>query len=163
MMGCGKSTVGRNLADWLGTHFEDTDARIEFEQGISTPEMFERLGEAHFRTLERQALQDALATPPCVISTGGGLFADPENRQRLQNQAVVIYLKATPEHLYERVRHARGRPLLQTEDPLSTLRDLLESRTPSYEQASYTVDVENLDASRVTQYILSLPIFSKSL
>jgi shikimate kinase len=155
-MGSGKSTVGRLLADWLGVHLTDTDAQIEYETGLSIPEIFQTRGEAAFRLLEKDTVARAAKVTPSVIATGGGAFLDPENQAALKETGLTFYLRATAEHLFDRVRHARTRPLLHTPDPLQTLRTLLIQREPIYLTADYIVDVQTGNADHIVQKILTL-------
>jgi shikimate kinase len=136
MMGAGKSTVGRMLARRLKLRFVDSDHEIEARCGVRIPVIFEIEGEAGFRAREAQALAEIVALPGIVLATGGGVVLLPENRRRLAAHGTVVYLRATPEHLYERVRQDRNRPLLATGDPLTRLRELYRARDPLYREVA---------------------------
>src|SRR6478609_3984944 len=104
MMGAGKTTVGRRCATRLERAFVDTDDLIESTTGMRVAEIFETQGEAGFRDLERVAVADACASPePLVIACGGGAVLDPDNRRRLRETGVVVWLRAAPEVLSGRV------------------------------------------------------------
>ena len=133
LMGAGKSTVGRWLARRLKLRFLDSDHEIERRCGVKIPVVFEIEGEAGFRTREAQVIAELVALDHIVLATGGGAVLSPTNRQRLAERGFVIYLRARPEDLYERVRHDRNRPLLAAADPLARLRELYLERDPLYQ------------------------------
>lgn len=139
MPGCGKSTVGRQLARRLQWPFEDADARIEQRIGCSIRSFFEHEGELRFRDIEAETLDELTKGPAGVLSTGGGAVLRSENRQVLRDRTQVIYLRSTPEELYRRLRHDRNRPLLQVADPLRKLKELYAERDPLYRETAHFV------------------------
>jgi shikimate kinase len=141
LMGAGKTTVGKLLARQLGKTFIDCDHEIEERTGVKIPVIFEIEGEAGFRKREETVIEDLVARPNIVLGTGGGAVLSAHNRELLRTQGTVVYLRGTPEQLYERTRHDRNRPLLQTEDPLAKLQNLFSQRDPLYrEVADLVVD-----------------------
>jgi shikimate kinase len=136
MMGAGKSTVGRWLARRLKLRFFDSDHEIERRCGVRIPVVFEIEGEAGFRDREAQVIAELAALDQIVLATGGGVVLLPKNRQLLAARGFVVYLRARPEDLYERVRHDRNRPLLTTADPLARLRELYLERDPLYQSVA---------------------------
>jgi shikimate kinase len=134
MMGAGKTTVGRMLARRLKLTFIDSDHEIEERCGVKIPVIFEIEGEAGFRSRELHAIDELTALGGVVLATGGGAVLDPANRQHLAARGTVVYLRARPEDLFQRVRHDRNRPLLATTDPLAKLRELYEERDPLYRE-----------------------------
>lgn len=141
MMGAGKTTIGRLLARRLKLRFIDADQELERRCGVKIPLIFEIEGEAGFRVREAQVLDELTALEGVVLGTGGGAVLLEENRRRLAARGTVVYLRASPHALYERVRHDRNRPLLATPDPLATLQDLHRERDPLYgEVADIVVD-----------------------
>ncbi|MGJ0535235.1 3-dehydroquinate synthase [Methylocystis sp.] len=141
MMGSGKSAIGQRLAVRLGLPFVDADAEIvAAAAGMSIPEIFAKYGERYFRDGERRVIMRLLNGGPVVLATGGGAFLDPRTRDRIAERGVSVWLDADLKTLLKRVRRKNDRPLLQTEDPEETLRQLLEARRPLYELADLRVE-----------------------
>ena len=136
MPGCGKSTVGRQLARQLGWRFVDSDHEIEREIGGSIRVFFEQHGEPAFRDLEQQTLAALAPQTHTVLATGGGAVLRDANRQALKRDCEVVYLRSAPEELVRRLRHDTQRPLLQVKDPLKRLRDLYHERDALYRDAA---------------------------
>jgi shikimate kinase len=139
MMGAGKTSMGRRLAQVLHLPFVDADAEIEKAANQTIPEIFAAYGEPHFREGERRVVARLLATGPRVVATGGGAFMSPETRQACADHGVTIWLKADLHVLMERVRKKSNRPLLQQPDPEGVMRRLLDEREPVYALADLTV------------------------
>ncbi len=139
LMGCGKSSVGRRLAQRLRLPFVDADAEIETAAGMSVPDIFAIHGEDYFRDGERRVIARLLAGGPKVLATGGGAYMNAETRQKIAEVGVSIWLKAEIATLLKRVRKRSNRPLLQTGDPEATLRRLMDLRHPVYAEADITV------------------------
>jgi len=139
MPGCGKSTVGRQLARRLQLPFEDADARIEQRIGCTIRQFFDLEGESRFRDIEAQTLYELTCGAGAVLSTGGGAVLRAENRHVLRERTQVIYLRSTPEELYRRLRHDRNRPLLQVADPLRKLKELFAERDPLYRETAHFI------------------------
>jgi shikimate kinase len=143
-MGCGKSSVGRLLASWLGFAFVDTDQLIVERAGMEIPSIFEARGEAGFREVERSALESIRGRRRSVIATGGGIVTRPEHIAILREIGFVVWLRANEEIIFERVSRNNRRPLLQTENPRGTIARLLAERSPLYAAAAH----EAIDSSR---------------
>lgn len=139
MPGCGKSTIGRQLARKLNWPFVDSDVLIEQRLGCSIRSYFEQHGEAAFRDVEQGVLAGLMDVPTRVLATGGGVVLREQNRQLLASRTHVVYLRSTPEELVRRLRHDGHRPLLQVADPLRRLRDLYRERDPLYREAAQFV------------------------
>lgn len=154
-MGSGKSTVGIRLSYRLKCVVEDTDKRIEREQGRTVNEIFGTEGEAYFRNLETECLKKMLSEPGNrIISVGGGLPVREENRKLLKELGTVVYLRISPEKAYERLKEDDTRPLLKGEDPLGKIRKLMQEREPVYaEAADITVDVDDKDMEEILESI----------
>ena len=144
LMGAGKTSVGRLLAKGLGKTFYDCDQEIERRTGVKIPVIFDIEGEAGFRDREENVLRELARLNDIVLATGGGAVLREGNRRALQQQGTVVYLRASPEDLWQRTRHDRNRPLLQTTDPHGKLEQLFAERDPLYrEVASLVVDTGN--------------------
>ncbi|PWE34220.1 shikimate kinase [Maritimibacter sp. 55A14] len=142
MMGSGKSAVGQAVARKLGVAFVDSDHAIEEAANRSVAEIFERDGEAFFRDKETRVLARLLDGPPVILSTGGGAFLNPRNRDLIAARGVAVWLKADLPLLWQRVRHKDTRPLLRVPEPRKRLAELLEARTPHYAQAAIVVEAD---------------------
>jgi shikimate kinase len=139
MMGVGKTTVGRRVAEALGRSFADSDAVIEARTGRTVREIFETDGEQAFRVLEARVLADAVdADEPAVIAAAGGVVLDPANRDVLRRAGTVVWLRAPVEVLVDRVATGDHRPLL-ADDPGGTLHRMEEHRTALYAEVADAV------------------------
>ena len=140
MMGAGKTSIGRRLAQRLSVPFRDADHEIETAAGLTVAEIFERFGESHFRDGERRVIARLLGGPPHVLATGGGAFMDETTRAAMAKSAFTIWLKAPVQLLMARVKKRETRPLLKGRDVRATLETLLASREPVYAKADMTLD-----------------------
>ena len=139
LMGSGKSTIGRRLAQRLGMAFADADDEIERAAGMTISDMFAKFGEGHFRDGERRVIARLLAGKPLVLATGGGAFINDETRALILADSLAIWLDADIETLVERVARRSHRPLLKGRDPRQVLRDLAAVRNPIYAEAHIRV------------------------
>ena len=156
LMGVGKSTVGRRLANRLHLPFIDSDHEIERAAGRSIADMFDRWGEPAFRDGERRVIARLMDGRPKVIATGGGAFVDPGTRALILERATAIWLHADVEVLAERVgRRAGTRPLLTGRDPREVLRRLAEQRNPLYALAPIHVGSRPLPHDAMVDAILA--------
>ena len=155
MPGCGKSTVARHLARQLGLQFVDSDPQIEHRIGMPIRAFFEARGEAAFRDIEQDVIEELTQRQGCVLATGGGAVLRPSNRDALHSRTHVLYLRSTAEDLFRRLRHDTHRPLLQVADPLSRLRDLYRERDPLYRRtAHFVVEAARPSAHSLTGMVL---------
>jgi shikimate kinase len=140
MMGAGKTAVGTAIARILAVPFLDSDEEITRAADRSIAEIFERDGEAFFRSRETEVISRLLRGEPCVLSTGGGAFLSASNRQLINEVGVSVWLRVDIEVLWQRVRHKSTRPLLRTANPRETLRTLYDARLPFYQMADLAVE-----------------------
>ncbi len=140
LMGVGKSSVGRRLANALDMPFRDADTEVETAAGRSIPEIFADLGEAAFREGERRVIARLLDEPPHVLATGGGAFMNAETRALIKARSISVWLKADLEVLAKRVGRKDNRPLLAGKDPMDVLKAQAEVRYPVYAEADVTVE-----------------------
>ncbi len=155
MMGAGKSSIGRRLANRLGMAFVDADSEIEQAANATIPEIFEQHGEAYFRDGERRVIQRLLDGAPKVLATGGGAFIHPETRAAIQANSVSIWLKADRDLLLSRVKRRNNRPLLKNGDPAETIDRLIAERYPIYEEAAIHIQSRDVAHDAVIDDILA--------
>ena len=148
LMGAGKSTIGRRLAQVLDTPFVDSDNEIVEAAGCSVSDIFDIHGEDIFRDLEQRIVLKLLDREPSVIATGGGSFINPTIRKAIKEKASSVWLKAELEVLVERVSRRNTRPLLEQGDKREILSKLMADRYPVYGEADITIDSSN-DAHEV--------------
>ncbi|HVI32757.1 shikimate kinase [Phenylobacterium sp.] len=160
LMGVGKSSVGRRLANALDLPFRDTDAEVEAAAGRSISDIFAELGEAAFREGERRVIARLLEQPPMVLATGGGAFMNADTRALIKSKAVSVWLKADLDVLARRVGRKDTRPLLAGKDPLEVLKAQAEVRYPAYAEADVTVETgDTAHHITVDQVIRALSAF----
>lgn len=155
MMGAGKSSVGKRLANRLGLRFIDADNAIEEAANQSISEIFAEHGEAYFRDGERRVIARLLREGRQVLATGGGAFINDETRAAIGEAGLSVWLKAEPEVLFERVKRRSNRPLLQTADPEGTLRRLVADRYPVYALADLTIVSRDVPHEVVVEDVLA--------
>lgn len=148
LMGAGKTAIGRRVASMLGLPFVDSDHEIEGVSRMSVAELFERYGEAEFRSLEQRVIMRLLADGPRVVATGGGAFMNEQTRAAIAEAGVSVWLKADLETLMARVGKKQNRPLLKVPDPRAVMERLMAERYPVYALAD--VHVGTRDDTRET-------------
>ncbi len=150
-MGAGKTTVGRLLAEKLGFAFLDLDEEIQKEVGLSIREIFERMGEAAFRDMESRMLRRLAAIDNVVVALGGGTFVREENRQRVRQLGISVWLDCPIEIILRRVEGKADRPLYRSAEQM---RELWRARLPAYRQADLRVDAGEEEPEAIVQQIL---------
>ena len=143
LMGAGKTSIGRKLADRMQVPFVDADQELEKAAGCTITEFFGKFGEKEFRRGEKRVIARLLKSCPCVLATGGGAFMDLETRAMIKNTAVSVWLNVDLDTLDIRLARRTGRPLLQTNNPRATLQSLMEKRYPIYAEADMIVETSN--------------------
>ena len=156
LMGAGKSSVGKKLADFLQVGFIDADREIELAAGMDIVEIFEKFGEKYFREGECKVIKRLISEEPKVLATGGGAFLSKEIRDSIKIHGVSIWLKADLHTLWSRVSGNSNRPLLNKLNPKMELNKLLEKRYPVYSQADIIVESsENVSQALMVKKIVS--------
>ncbi|MEW8506629.1 MAG: shikimate kinase AroK [Candidatus Thiodiazotropha sp.] len=156
-MGAGKTTVGRQLAEYFRMDFVDSDHEIQRRTGVDIPTIFEFEGESGFRQRESTVIDDLTARDGIVLATGGGVVMREENRSLLSSRGMVIYLHCSVRQQFERTHRDKNRPLLSTPDPLGKLEELMALRDPLYRQtADIVVSTEGRNTQSVVQDIRKL-------
>lgn len=135
-MGSGKSTIGAVLQNKLQMQLVEMDARIVKEQGMSINDIFAQYGESHFRDLESQLILDIGNEGNTIVSCGGGVVLREQNTQNMKKSGKIVYLKASPETIFERVKHSTDRPILNGNMNVEYISELMEKRRPLYEAAA---------------------------
>ncbi|WP_277074950.1 shikimate kinase [Simonsiella muelleri] len=157
LMGAGKTTLGRQLAEHFQQTFHDSDQTICDKTGVSIPTIFELEGEQSFRERESCAINELTQLSNVVLATGGGTVLREQNRIWLRERGVVVYLHVLPEILVERTRYDFNRPLLQVDNPLKKMQQLYATRDPIYRQTSHIV----LDVGTENHYITFKKLLAK--
>ncbi|MGB2815977.1 MAG: shikimate kinase [Burkholderiaceae bacterium] len=158
MMGAGKTTVGRLLAQALGFDFVDADRELEARSGALIATIFSVEGEEGFRRREAALLDELTQRPGIVLATGGGAVLNEETRRRLHDRGLVLYLRANADEIHRRTRNDRSRPLLQTADPRARIDELLMQREPLYEQTAHiTFQSASANPRRLVRRLLDDP------
>lgn len=155
-MGSGKSTIGKKLSSDLKYILFDTDALIEENEGRTINNIFATDGEEYFRNLETELLKDYIKKDKqdIIISTGGGMPVREENASLMRKLGTVIYFRATPETIYQRIKNDTSRPLLKCDDPLAKIKDMIAMRGPKYEAcAHHIIDVDGKSIESVVEEI----------
>ena len=154
LMGAGKSSIGRRLADRLRLPFVDADTAIEEAAGMTIPEIFKIHGEAHFRDGERRVIGRLLQSGEKVLATGGGAFMNAETREAVAASGISVWLRADLDTLMRRVRKRSNRPLLQTADPEQVMRKLMDERYPVYATSDIAVESREVPHDQIVSEVL---------
>ncbi|MBT6882569.1 MAG: shikimate kinase [Rhodospirillaceae bacterium] len=155
LMGAGKTSIGRRLADTLGIPFIDADEEIVNAAGCSIADIFEIYGEQAFREVEERVMARILSETPSVVATGGGAFINDQTRDLIARHSISVWLKADLKILLERTKRRDSRPILKAGDPQKILRELMETRYPIYAEADLTVETGEESVSDTLQGIMA--------
>lgn len=154
MMGAGKTSAGKILAQKLSCNYIDLDTKIEQNEKISISKIFEIYGEKYFRNKESETLKEIFKSEDLVISLGGGTFENKEIREFLLKNSTVIYLEASADTIYERIKNNNSRPLLKNKMNFETINQILNSRKENYKLATYTIITDNKTIEDITSEII---------
>jgi shikimate kinase len=154
-MGTGKSVLARWLGQKLNRQVVSTDQLIEERQGQAIPQIFESLGEPHFRQLEKEVVEEISSQKNIIVDCGGGVVLNLPNIQNLKKNGCVVYLSASPQWILKRTQGRKHRPLLNVDDPLKAIQELLDQRKPLYEKfADWTIDTDGKTNEQVGMEVL---------
>tara|TARA_A100000164_G_scaffold288484_1_gene261608 strand:+ start:248 stop:787 length:540 start_codon:yes stop_codon:yes gene_type:complete len=154
MMGSGKTTIGKLLAEELKLPFYDSDYEIEKNLGKKINDIFKEHGELFFRNEELNFFEEKINQTQIIISSGGGSFVNKEIQKRIKKDCISIWLKASKETLVNRLKNKKNRPLLNVENFEDTLSLLLNERNAIYEKADLTITIDKLDKVKILQAII---------
>ncbi len=154
LMGSGKTEVGKKLAERLKYTFIDTDSLVEKKKGKSVAAIFIEDGEPYFRELEAEIVRELSVNSRHVISTGGGIVIGRENMSNLKHGGLLVWLKASPETIYSRIKAETHRPLLEVENQLEEIKMLSEMREQLYADADISIDTDELDVDKIVDVII---------
>ena len=141
-MGSGKSLTSNKLARALNREIFSTDKLIEQREGRAIADIFRDSGEAYFRKVEKEVVEEISNQTDIILDCGGGVVLDPENMANLKKNGLVIYLSAPPERIYNNIKGQKHRPLLNVEDPQLKISELLASRETYYQKADVIIDAD---------------------
>ena len=154
-MGAGKSAVGKIVSEYLKLEYYDLDDLIEVEVGMSISEIFEKYGEEDFRDIETKILKSLSQRDGQVVATGGGVILREVNWNFMKSNGITVYLKASIDKLWNRIKDDKSRPLLKVDNPYNKMKELLSFRSPLYEKADIIIDIDNLTAEEVAKEVIS--------
>jgi shikimate kinase len=154
LMGAGKTSVGRRLAEKLEIPFVDADHEIEAAAGKPIKEIFADHGEAYFREGERRVIQRLIGNGAQVLATGGGAYINDETRARIQEHGISVWLRASLPLLMKRVGKRNDRPLLMADDPEAVMRSLMETRYPVYALADVMVESRDVQHGQMVNDVI---------
>lgn len=155
LMGVGKTTIGKRLADHFGLPFVDADEEIEKAAGMTIADIFANYGEQGFRDGEQRVIARLLDGEPRILATGGGALTHPLTRERLKAKAITLWLKTDIKVLARRVANRPHRPLLKDRNPMDVLKEHVKTRYPLYEMADITVDTGDQSHVKSLDQVLS--------
>ena len=153
MMGTGKSTIGKELAEQRKVEFIDSDSEIEKNRGASVSQIFAKEGEAYFRDLERRFISNLSINEPAVVACGGGLCIPEGMMELLKSKGLVFCLMASVNTLLNRTKADQTRPLLQVPQPLLVLEKLMQEREPRYLEADHVIHTDDQTATEIVKKI----------
>ena len=155
MMGSGKSTIGRLLAQKLNLRFFDIDFLIENKTNMKIAEIFEKKGEDEFRNLEKEITLKFLNKTNCVISLGGGAFINEIIKKKVKKKGIAIWLSWNSQTLINRIRKNKKRPIVLNLND-NKLKDLINSRSKIYSNANYKINCENMNKIEIVKKITQI-------
>lgn len=156
MMGAGKSTIGKLLAEKLKVKFIDVDSEIVKNTAMSISDIFSKYGEKYFRDIEANTIKSVFNNKDLVISLGGGAFESDDIREYLIGSSSIIYLKTSPEIIYERIKLDKSRPLLKDNMSVEKINYIINEREKNYELAKFIISTDNKEPEQIADEILGV-------
>ena len=156
LMGAGKSSIGRRLAEKIDLPFVDADHEIELAADKSIAEIFKDHGETYFREGERRVISRLIENGAQILATGGGAFINHETRDSIASRGVSLWLKADLPLLMKRVMKRNDRPLLQNEDPAAVMQQLMDQRYPIYATADVTIESKDVQHTQMVNEVIKV-------
>lgn len=153
LMGAGKTTIGKKIADLYSIPFIDSDKEIELSTGCSIADIFEQYGEEEFRRVENQVIQRLINQSPLILATGGGAFMHPETRKLLKEKTTTVWLHCDLDTIYKRISKNNNRPLLNADNKIEILSSLMEKRYPVYAEADIIVECQDKDINTTVEIV----------
>lgn len=155
LMGVGKTTIGKRLAEHFALPFVDADEEIEKAAGQSVADIFAHYGEKGFRDGEERVISRLLDSPPQILATGGGALTSAKTRENLKAKAITVWLKTDLKVLSRRVANKPHRPLLKDRSPMDVLREHAKTRYPLYQMADVVVDTGDQSHAKSLELVLN--------
>jgi len=155
-MASGKTTVAKSLGKLLSRDVLCIDALIEEQEKRSIPEIFKSSGEPYFRSLEKEIVKKVALLDNVIIDCGGGVVLDTENIANLKDKGILIFLEASPEVIYDRIKGQSNRPLLNVDDPQKRIEELLSKRKNCYAKADHTIVTDHKSVDEICKSILGM-------
>ena len=157
MMGSGKTTISKLLSKKLNLPLFDIDEIFEQQENCTIVDFFKNHSEEKFRKIESEILKETLKQKNCIISTGGGIVLKEDNRDMLfKDNILTIYLKATSETIYQRIKNDKTRPLLLVENPQLEIKKILNTREKFYNLAKTTIETDKKTKEEIAREILKI-------
>ncbi|MBE7709554.1 MAG: shikimate kinase [Cyanobacteria bacterium SIG32] len=156
MMGSGKTTVGKQLAELLGWTFIDLDEEIEKRENKKISQIFNDNGEQYFRKTEKEAIKEFINNEKTILSLGGGAFENEESQKLLKEKSTVIFLKASCQKIFERIKNEIHRPLLHKNFSIETIEFILQKRQKNYDKAHHKIITDNKTPQEIANEILGV-------
>lgn len=156
MMGCGKTTIGKLLGEKLNIKHFDIDFIIESQNKKTISEIFSTKGENYFRELEKTTIKNIFKPQNQILSLGGGSFENKETQNLLLNKSTIIYLKTSPNIIFNRIKNNTQRPLLKNNMNIEKISEIIQNRKDNYELADHTILTDNKNPIQITEEILGV-------
>lgn len=153
MPGSGKTIIGKLLSIKFNLEFTDIDSYIELNEKTTITKIFQLKGEKYFRKLEQKTIKSIFKPEDKIISLGGGAFENTQTREFLNKNALTVYLKTTPEIIFDRIQNDTTRPLLCGNMSIEKIKEIIKLREKNYESAHITISTDNKTSEEIIEEI----------